>query len=258
MNPTLTARTAALAFSLLACLTASAHISYTGRNFGSFSGGEAPVTILDKVIAGNWAWADGTDADYGPSEYVRAYRFTLTYDARITVDISATTSGGAVLGDLLPGFSFYRGLAHLPPAMLDHDENLLSEAWRNAQPGVQKEGNFRALGDWKVGNDVGQTEADLSSFTFMGYGVDGTSANFGATPGIVGDGVVDGHIVKTFFNVPAGDYTLFIGGADYAAQNPGDTVGRGVNVTLTVIPEPGPALLLMLPGLAGLLLYRRR
>ena len=26
-----------------------------------------------------------------------------------------------MLGDLLPGFSFYQGLAHVPPALLDHD-----------------------------------------------------------------------------------------------------------------------------------------
>jgi hypothetical protein len=251
-----TPKTVALAFSLAACATANAHISYTGRDFGTFSGGEAPVTILDKVIAGNWAWADGTDEDYGTSEYVRAYRFTLTYDARITFDVSATTSGGTVLGDLVPGFSFYRGLAHVPPALLDHDENLISEQWRNSQPGVPKEGNFRALGDWKVGNDAGTTEADLSSFIFQGYAVDGTSANFGPVPGIVGDGVADGHVAGTF-NVPAGTYTLFIGGANYADQVAGLTTGRGVNVTLTVVPEPGVACLLI-PGIAGLLLRRRR
>ncbi|HWB06092.1 MAG TPA: hypothetical protein VG796_23930 [Verrucomicrobiales bacterium] len=256
MNSLPATRTSAIALCLLGCATANAHISYTGRNFGTFAGGEAPVTILDKVIAGNWAWADGTDDDYGPSEYVRAYRFTLMYDARVTFDISATTTGGTVLGDLLPGFSFYRGLAHLPPALLDHDENLVSEEWRNSQPGVPKEGNFRALGDWKIGNDAGLTAADLSSFTFMGYGVDGTSANFGPTPGIVGDGLADGHIIKTF-NVPAGDYTLFIGGADYAAQVGGDLTGRGVNVTLSVIPEPA-VVVLLLPAVASLLLGRRR
>jgi hypothetical protein len=246
----------ALALSLAVCVTANAHISYTGRNFGTFSGGEAPVTILDKVIAGNWAWADGTDADYGPSEYVRAYRFTLTYDARVTFDVSATTSGGSVLGDLLPGLSLYQGLAHVAPALLDHDENLVSQQWRNSQPGVPKEGNFRALGDWKIGNDSGTTAADLSSFSFKGYAVDGTAANFGAAPGIVGDGLADGHVVGTF-DIPAGDYTLFIGGANYASQVPGDTVGRGVNVTLTVIPEPAAAGLLM-SGMAAFLLRRRR
>ncbi len=256
MNRSPSASFTALALSLTACVTANAHISYTGRNFGTFSGGEAPVTILDKVIAGNWAWADGTDADYGPSEYVRAYRFTLTYDARVTFDVSATTSGGSVLGDLLPGFSLYQGLAHVAPALLDHDTNLVSQQWRDSQPGVPKEGNFRALGDWKIGNDTGTTPADLSSFSFKGYAVDGTSANFGAAPGIVGDGLADGHVVATF-DIPAGDYTLFIGGANYASQVPGDTVGRGVNVTLTVIPEPAAAGLL-LTGMAGLLLRRRR
>jgi hypothetical protein len=157
---------------------------------------------------------------------------------------------------LLPGFSFYRGLGHLPPAMLDYDGSLVSQQWRDAQAGVPKEGNFRALGDWKAGSDEGLTAADLSSFIFQGYGVDGTSANFGTVPGIAGDGLADGHVIKTF-DVPAGDYTLFIGGADYASQIPGDTIGRGVNVTLTVVPEPAVAGLL-LPGIAGLLLRRRR
>lgn len=255
MNPSLLLRTAALALSLAACATSSAHISYSGRDFGSFSGGEGPVTILNKSVSGNFSWADGTDADYGSSELMRAYRFTLTYNATVTIDVSATTNNGALLGDLFPAFSIYSGLGHLPPDALDHDEAPVSGLWRTSIGGVVKEGNFRALGDWKVGNDTGVTEADLSSFIYRGHAADGTAANFGNEPGITGDGLLDGHVIGTF-NLGPGNYSLFIGGAVYGAQVPGDTTARGVNVTFSAIPEPTAALLLS--GIAGLLINRRR
>jgi hypothetical protein len=232
-----------------------AHISYSGRNFGTFSGGETPVSIFNQTVAGSFGWADGTDEDFGDSHHLRAYRFNLAYDATLTVEVAATSNDGALLGDLLPGFSIYGGLAHSPPSSLDHDTAALSLLWLSTVPGVAKEGVFRALGDWRVGNDDGLTLADLSSFTFMGYAVDGTPANFGASPGLVGDGTADG-VVRGTFSLPAGDYSLFVGGADYASQIPGETTNRGVNVTLTVVPEPASAALAFLAA-AALTLTRR-
>jgi hypothetical protein len=251
---TMRAAAAVAAIAFLSVPAAVAHIGYTGRNFGTFSGGEAPVSILNQTVSGAFGWADGTDEDFGDSHRLRAYRFNLAYDATITVEVAATSNGGALLGDLLPGLSIYGGLAHTPPSSLDHDTAAVSMLWLSTLPGVAKEGVFRALGDWRVGNDDGLTLADLSSFSFMGYAVDGTAANFGAAPGLVGDGTADGFLRGTF-HLPAGDYSLFVGGADYAAQIPGETTNRGVDVTLTVVPEPASAALAFLA--AALTLTRR-
>lgn len=233
---------------------ASAHIGYTNRNFGTFAGGEAPVTISNMTVGGNYGWADGTDADYGDSHRLRAYRFTLTYDATVSITATATTNNGLLLGDLLPAYSLYSGLAHLPPAAADHDGATVSVAWLSSLGGVTKEGAFVALGDWKIGSDEGTTFADLSSFTYRGHAADGTDANFGTTPGINGDGLADGTVTGSFF-LPAGDYSLFVGGALYAGQGSG-TANRGVNVTLSVVPEPSAAAVLL--GAALLTAGRRK
>ena len=235
-------------------LPAAAHVSYTNRNFGTFSGGEPAVTISNMTVGGSYGWADGTDDDYGDSHRMRAYRFTLSYDATITVTATATTNNGALLGDLLPAFSIYSGLAHLAPAAADHDTATVSQLWISGLPGVAKEGAFNALGNWKMGNDEGVTLADLSSFTYMGHAADGTAANYGSAAGISGDGLADGTVTGTF-HLPAGDYSIFLGGGLYASQGTG-TANRGVNVTFSV-PEPSTGATL-LAAAAGIALRRRR
>jgi hypothetical protein len=238
----------------LSALPSIAHVSYTGRNFGTFSGGESPVIISNQTVSGSYGWADGTDADFGDSHRLRAFRFSLSYDASVTVTASATSNGGLLLGDLLPAFSIYSGLAHLPPAALDHDGAPISVSYLASLPDVPREGAFVATADWKMGNDDGATFADLSSFTYRGHAADGSSANYGNAPGILGDNLADGFVTGSFF-LPAGDYSIFVGGALYDGQSSGNT-NRGVNVTLSVVPEPAAASLFLLS--AGLILRRRR
>jgi hypothetical protein len=62
---------------LLMSGTASAHITYSGRDFGTLVPNAAPVTIANQTVTGNYGWADGTDADNGDSHKVRYYRFNL-------------------------------------------------------------------------------------------------------------------------------------------------------------------------------------
>lgn len=245
-----------LAAALLStALPAAAHVSYTNRNFGTFSGGESAVTISNMTVGGSYGWADGTDDDYGDSHRLRAFRFSLTYDATVTITATATTNNGVLLGDLLPAFSIYSGLAHLPPAAADHDGATVSQLWIASLPGVAKEGAFNALGDWKMGSDDGVTLADLSSFTYKGHAADGAAANFGAAAGISGDGLADGTVTGTF-QLPAGDYSIFVGGGLYAGQGTG-TTNRGVNVTLSAVPEPS-SVLTLLAAVTGLAMRRRR
>jgi len=205
---------------LLTPLTTFAHIGYTGRDFGSLVVGNPAVNIVNQTVTGNYGWADGTDADYGDAHKLRAFRFALASSAHVTLTFSASTNVGTRNGGLLPGFSVYKGLAKIGAVGgADYDFAAITAAYLAKSFGPAKEGALVSLGDWKAGNDGGTSFADLSSFTFVGYAADGTSANFGSTPGIVGDGNANGTVTGTFHLEP-GDYSVFVGGTNYNAQFP--------------------------------------
>lgn len=235
-----------------------AHLSYTGRNFGTFSGLEMQtMTITGQTIIGNYGWADGTDADYGDSHKVRIFRFTLENTALITITAQGSTNADTVLGGLFPAFSIYSGLAHTPPN-LDHDGSALSLYYLSTLPAPAKEGTFEALDTWQLGNDAGMTLEDLTTFTYQAHAADGTSANYGTAPGVHGDGTLDGTVTGTFLLGP-GDYSVFVGGADYAAQNlPNPDANYGVTTTVSAAPVPEPTALSALAIGALCLAARRR
>jgi len=258
---------------LLIPRTASAHVSYSNRNLGTFevvgttivasgnsgvltnSGTSASVTITNQNTL-EYGWADGTDVRFGDSHDLRPYRFTLSTPAIVTIDVVGLdyVAGPITFASLEhPAFSLYEGFAHLPPNALDHDSSAISVQWMQTQVGVGNfDGNFSALGDWKIGSDDSVTFADLSSFRYIGNAADGTSANYGSAAGINGDGIADGSVTATFY-LAAGDYTLFVGGGNYGGTSPSSF---GYQTTLTVVPEPTAA---ALAGLAiGLLGLRRR
>ena len=257
---------AAVAAILLAsAATGMAHISYgsglTGRNFNDLGAfGSGPITAANQNVSSSYGWADGTDADWGDSHKLRAYRFTLTYDATVSISVTSVAySAGATnySAGLLPGFSLYSGLAHLSPKPADHDGSAQSIATRP----VDKEGNFIATGSWSIWNDgtefnAAYGPAEETLFGFRGYAVDGTAANFGSTPGINGDGLADGTITASF-NLTPGDYTIFVGGANYAGTD--STALYGLSTSLNVVPVPEPsAIFLAGITLAGLAFPRRR
>ena len=257
---------------------ALAHISYTAgtaRDFGTVDvSGVRSSTISGQTASSLFGWADATDTDWGDSHRVRGLRFSLLGNAIVSITIERASSTSSAF---LPGFSVYRGLAHNGAGIkLDHDFGAISKANRPSTT----EGSFRALSDWSIGNDPiyyidGDTEsgiktpASMSSFTFMGYAVDGTSDNFGSTLGIIGDGgTADGQITG-IFNLAAGDYSIFVGGADYASQPvvtvpeygpapaPNPTYSTYAFNAILSVPEPSTGMLI-LGGLSLLGLIRRR
>lgn len=243
------------------------HITYTGRDFGVLSPGYETTSVTKSgSISSTFGWAYSADADYGDSHRNRAFRFTLATAGQITLSVQRTGAENI----LLPALSIYSGLAHIAPDALDHDATPLSVAYLTGLfgPGVAQ-GSFNALGDWAIGNDdVYNTPGDplsgvavpasLSFFTYMGNAADGDSSNYGSAAGIHGDGIADGFVTASF-NLPAGDYTIMVGGAEmYSGDLPaGPYTSYAADVTLSVIPEPSVALLAVVAGM-GWVLRRRR
>lgn len=257
MTTRITALAAAIAFA--ASTPALAHVSYSGRDFGSFTGLAASSATLEANVTGNYGWADAADADLGDSHRSRAFRLHLDNAAWVTVSATGIARTGG-LGGLLPAFSIYSGLAHIavPPQEGDHDTAPTSLAYLATLGGVQpKEGAWNSIGDWKIGSE---SFPDLSSFTFMGYAADGSIAEF-ANASVIGDGVADGFVTGRFLLGP-GDYSIFAGGALYAGQ-PAPTAPRppdfGMSVTFAVEPVPEPVTgLILATSLAALGAARRR
>jgi hypothetical protein len=278
-------RFALIVGAVLASLPATAHVSYTNRDFGSFSGLSAESrTIANQAITGNYGWADAADADWGDSHKVRWYTFTLLSAADVTISASANASAtGASVGGLLPGFSLYAGKA----VAAAYDNSYLSWQYRKTLspetltpvwnppsgsnmygslktkgeltaglPGY--EGSLNTRGNVTMGNDAGAT----SMLSFIGYAVDGDRNNFsmGFEAGIVGDGVKDGFVTKTF-QLGAGTYSVVIGGADYAQglspTDPQALKAYGIAATVAAVPEP-ETYALLLAGLGLMTTVARR
>jgi hypothetical protein len=223
---------------------AHAHLTYGGRDFGTFSGQtNASTSITNQTVTGNYGWADAADGILGDSHRGRAFRFRLNSTALVGVAVSAYPTTNLLV--LTPAFSIYSGLgavAPFPPsqttnaAAADHDGSAAALAWRtwwvqqNVNPSatdeVPTDGCWNALGDWKIGGD-GDLPGDFSSLSSLIYK--------GSAASTVGATNISGS-----FLLPAGDYTLFIGGNDLANKTEGTALtARGLAATLTVTPTPG-------------------
>lgn len=237
---------ASLTACLLAANSAHAHLTYSGRDLGSYSGTtNGASTITNQTVTGNYGWADAADGVPGDSHRGRAFRFHLDNAAFVTLTVSANSNATPTsLGGFTPAYSIYSGLAAIAPfpasqttnaPSADHDFSAASVAWRiwwvqqNLNPAATDEsatdGSWNALGEWKIGGD-GDLPGDFSQLTTFTYKGSATST----TPG----GTVTGT-----FSLPSGDYTILIGGNDIANKTSDTALSAfGISTTLSVSPTP--------------------
>jgi hypothetical protein len=235
----------ALVAVLLATNIARAHLTYGGRDFGGFSGlTNRSSTITNQTVTGNFGWADAADGILGDSHKGRAFRFRLDNAAFISVTVSANAAATTnSIGGLIPAFSIYAGLGAIAPfpptqtplpSAADHDGSDASLAWRdswareNLGPQANADatdGCWNALGDWKIGGD-GDLPGDFAQLSSLNYK--------GSAAATIGANTVTGSLA-----LPAGDYTLFIGGNDIANKTADTALSpHGIAATLTVSPTP--------------------
>ncbi len=161
-----------LAACLLAGQVAEAHVSYSNRDFGAFSGQtNGTRSITNQTVTGNYGWADAADGILGDTHRGRAFRFHLDNTTLVSLTVSANPTTN--LQVLTPAFSIYSGLAGLSPynppsqttnaVSADHDGSAAGAAWRTwwvqqnlnplATDPSPTDGSWNALGDWKIGGD---------------------------------------------------------------------------------------------------------
>jgi hypothetical protein len=239
-------RTLAVAAFALAGNSAHAHLTYTGRDFGVFSGlTNSAASITNQAVTGNSGWADAADGVLGDSHHGRAFRFRLENAAFVSVTVSANPTATATsIGGLTPAFSLYSGLAAIAPfaptqtelpAAADHDGTAASLAWRiawvkqNIDPNATTEdptdGCWNALGDFKIGGD-GDLAGDFLQLSSLAYK--------GSAAATMGASTVTGSL-----SLPAGDYTIIVGGNDIANKTSNTAaLAHGLAATLTIDPSP--------------------
>ena len=225
---------------------AQAHLTYSGRDFGAFSGLTNGVkAITNQTCTGNFGWADAADGVLGDSHKGRAFRFHLDNSTLVTLTVAANPlATGTSLGDLTPAFSIYSGLVAIAPFAVgwtnlpvspDHDFSPSSVAWRtwwvqqnidtNATTEAPTDGSWNALGEWKIGGD-GDLPGDFSQLTTFTYKGSASSTTSGGS-------------VTGSFALAAGDYTIMIGGNDIANKTAGTAASaRGISATLAITPTP--------------------
>ena len=247
---------------------AMAHIIPT--HMGTFTGLEAKTLTFNNGASGNFGWIDGADADWADTHKLATFVFTLTGMADVDLKFNKKTNAFGGTG-LIPGFTLYKGAPHEGE---DHDYSVGSELLRATDCAATvgcttTEGSFRAQNTFRITRDSDPQALSPSVFTYVGSAYDGQSVTLPAAnsplqngnPYVVpgADGVADNSVSLLFPHLAAGNYIVFVGGANYNSQT--NTNARGIGATITVTPSAVPvpgAVWLFGSALAGFVGLKRR
>jgi len=253
--------------------TASAHVSYTNRDFvanGSFDGVDT-YTLSGQRVTSNYGWADGADGDWGDSHRVRFLRFTLPDAANVTISVAAQAGVASTLDDLSPAFSVFAGVVpHLShdgapsPTYLANHPGFLPTTGFYADTGKlgDKEGAYRSVNDFWLGNDSGAA----AQIVYLGHAVDGLGIDVTGDRVVdfAGDGVADGSVSGSWL-LGAGTYSVVVGGTCYTCQFTESSAtwvtNRAFTASLQIAPVPEPETWALTGAgltLLGLLTRKRR
>ena len=263
--------------------TASAHIGIGADrtlNSGQPIDGQT-FTNNVRTVSSSFGWADGTDGTFGDSHRTTAFKFTLASVQSVTISVTRDNRGTGAPNTLLPAFSLYTlpgafvtsthdsapatvnyltgefGTGAVGESFVDSNSNTLwniGESFTDTNGngvfdgaglgGSGKKGAFRALDPWKIYQDVAPF-SEMHFNSIVGHAADGSSANYGNAVGINGDGAADGFVTWTFNDLAAGDYYLFVGGANYLAQNTEAATfpSYGISLSVFAVPEPSSIML---------------
>jgi len=238
--------------------TAMAHIIPT--HMGTFNGLEAKTLTFNNGASGNFGWIDGADADWGDTHKLATFVFTLTGMADVDLKFNKKTNAFGGTG-LIPGFTLYKGAPHEGE---DHDYSVGSELIRATDCAATAgctttEGAFRAQNTFRITRDSDPQALSPSVFTYVGSAYDGAAQTIGGKLIAGADGVADNSVALLFPHLTAGNYIVFVGGANYASQT--NTAARGIGATFTLTPSAVPvpgAVWLFGSALAGFIGMKRR
>lgn len=252
---------------------AEAHVAYFDLSANLFV--DPSGASWDQEYFNNYGWSDGTRPTLGDSHNLAGgvfFKFHLGSTARVDISfVDASTTGL-----LNPAFSLYGGLlpddahddagidplnpSHLVLTPVAHavkdpspvDNGSTTDLQGNVSPfrdtaNVTFLGQFNALGDWSMANELGDTQTLAEAIAAGNWSVVKYIAHVAPTGG--------SSVALLGYLLPAGDYTIAAGGGT-AGGEVGELLGT---VSFKASPVPLPAGLWLMGGaLTGLLRHSRR